>query len=339
MISAVKFWERFYRWGPLDRLTPGYTILLAVPGDLPVFLKIALETCSLQAADHLVETLVIPDCLTSGLPELLEAWAKEYALSPVRLVTLTPLDQLLARKLNHPSVNHWFQLFRGAMGTRTTHAVLHDADLFIIDSRFLKKHYETCLQRNLACLGVSPIWDNWFREQKIYHVVPTWEMIFEVTWLRSFAAWEHQAHEDVIAGKWHGFDTTLWTQCKTAPERIGRHEQESEFVHFGHVISGYRWFQQSPRPYEDQQFRLLLIRLLLDVYDDSGWPCHVPLARDLLKGLSVKSSEVTYLRDSTRQSYPGFRFTLQRLLASGLLSEQRAIRIEEAIEPFDRAFA
>jgi len=125
----------------------------------------------------------------------------------------------------------------------------------------------------------------------------------------------------------------------TAPERVGRHPEENGFIHFGHVVSGYRWFQQSPRPYEDEQFRLLLIRLLIDVYDTSGWPCEVPSAHDLAKGLAVKSNQVTYLRDSTRQRYPGFRSTLQCLLSSGLLNDERASMMLEEITPFDRALA
>src|SRR5262249_24904688 len=157
-------------------------------------------------------------------------------------------------------------------------------------------------------------------EHGLDHVVAPWEIIFELRWLKSFQPWHHQAHENIIDGKQYRFDTTLWTQCQTAPERIGRHSQEAGFIHFGHVVSGYRWFQQSLHPYEDEQFRLLLIRLLIDAYDNSDWPCEVPSAHDLAKGLAAKSNQVTYLRDSTRQRYPAFRSTLQRLLSSGLLN-------------------
>jgi hypothetical protein len=162
-------------------------------------------------------------------------------------------------------------------------------------------------------------------------------MIFELAWLRSFQPWQLQAHENVIDGKRYRFDTTIWAQCKTAPERVGRHEQELGLIHFGHVVSTYRWFQQSPRPYEDEQFRLLLIRLLIDVYDTSGWPCEVPSLHDLAKGLAVKSSQVTYLGDSTRERYPGFRSTLQRLLSSGLLDDERVSMMQDELAPFDRA--
>jgi hypothetical protein len=295
-----KFWEKFYKWDELfGDPVPGYTILLPIPGDLPFFLKIALEVCALQAPHHLVETLVIPDHLTSGLPNLLETWAKNY-IGPVRLVNLQPLDQLLLQKLNHPHLNHWLQFIRAGMATRTTHALLHDADLFIIDPYFLKTHYETCIERHLACLGVSPIWDGWYQEQGFAHMVAIGEMIFEVAWLRSFAPWQHQAHENVLAGKRYVFDTALWPQCKTAPERIGVHQQKQIIIHFNYVIGTYRWFQQSHGPYEDKWFRLLLIRLLIDAYDRSGWSYEVPPLEDLIKGLVDKSNRVTYLQELSR---------------------------------------
>jgi len=335
----TKFWDQFYRWNELTvSPIPGYTVLLMVPGDLPIFLKIALEMCSLQASDHLVETLVIPDKLTAGLPELFESWAEEYVISPIRLVPLTPLDQFLAQKLNYPSLTHWFQIFRAAIETRTTHAVLHDVDLFMFDSNFLKLHYETSVSRHLACLGVSPMWDGWFSEQRIHHVVPTWEMMFELDWLRSFEPWQHQAHRNMIDGKWHGFDTTLWTQCRTAPERVGRHEQDLRFIHFGQVISSYRLFQQSPLHFEDERFRLLLIRLLIDAYDPSGWPCEVPSLNDLTKGLIDGSKRVTYLEEPTRQYYPTFRYQLHQLIKSGLLGDEKTSVLENGAASFDQAF-
>jgi hypothetical protein len=39
----------------------GYTVLLPVPADLPVFLQIALKSLLTQDQKHLVEILVIPD--------------------------------------------------------------------------------------------------------------------------------------------------------------------------------------------------------------------------------------------------------------------------------------
>ena len=51
----------FARWPPLHDTREGYTLLLPVPADLPVFLRLALANAAAQDCDGRVETLVIPD--------------------------------------------------------------------------------------------------------------------------------------------------------------------------------------------------------------------------------------------------------------------------------------
>lgn len=341
MVKKAEIWKWFYgQWSkPLAEPIPGYTILMMIPGDLPVFLKIALEVCATQNPDHLVETLVIPDKLMKGFPELLATWGKDYSISPIRLVNLKPPEQLITRYQNNPHINCWLQVVRGVEAVRTTHALWHDADLFICEPEFLKTHYETCLQRHLACLGVSKAWDTWYQEQGLGHLTSTWELIFDANWMRSFKPWEHRGHDGIVAGKPHTFDITFFPQCQTPPERIDRHQKEWGFVHFNYVIGTYRWFQRSKQSFEDENFRVLLVRLLIDAYDRSGWSYEVPSVEDLIKGASDGSNRVTYLQERTRQQYPEFRSKLQRLIESGLLDEEKASILQDGVRPFDRAFA
>src|SRR5438105_5910705 len=105
-------------------------------------------------------------------------------------------------------------------------------------------------------------------------------------------------HHDTLDGKQHEFDITLWPQCKTSPQRIGLYTEEKEFVHFNYVICTYRWFQQSKGSYEDEYFRLLLIRLLIDAYDCSEEPYELPSLIDMIRGLKDGSNRVTYLEAS-----------------------------------------
>ena len=80
--------------------TPGYSVMLAVPADLPVFLKIAMSTINAQQNAGLIETLVIPDMPT---PEFEEAFArakKDWSNGPIRLVTLHPLERFITKHFN-----------------------------------------------------------------------------------------------------------------------------------------------------------------------------------------------------------------------------------------------
>lgn len=326
-------WDKSVR-EPFD----GYTILLPVPGDLPVFLKIALEVSSTQKSEGLVETLVIPDQKISGFAECFEIWKEKFGLSAIRLINPNPVEQLIARYQNNPHNNHWLQIIRGVNASVTTHALLHDADLFITKDNFMETHYQTCVQRDLACLGVSPVWDSWYEKQGIEHLAATWEIMFDVSWARQFQPWEHRGHNGVINGKAHTFDTMLYPQCQTKPNKIDRHKQEWGFIHFNYVICTYRWFQQSKGSFEDDYFRILLIRLLINAFDPSGWSYSVPTLDALEKGITDKSNRVTYQEKDTVENYPEFRSKLEKLMTSGIISSEKVSILAEGVHQFDIAF-
>jgi hypothetical protein len=340
VFSKDTLWQWLYpQWRtPVAKLIPGYSILMLVPADLPFFLKIALEVCATQNPEHLVETLIIPDQSIQGFSEILETYAKDYPISPIRLIQPKRLDYLITRFQNNPHNNCWLQMVRGVEALRTTHGLWHDVDLFITQPNFMKTHYETCSRADLACLGVSKAWDRSFDELGINHLTATWEMMFNLNWVRSFRPWEHRGHDEIIDGKSHLFDISYWPQYRTPAEKIGRHEQELGFIHFNYVTGTYRRFQRSKGPHEDDAFRLLLVRLLIDAYDQSGWVYEIPSVDNLAKGITDESNRITYLQETTRERYPEFRSKLQELLESGVLGDARASIMEEGVRPFDRAF-
>jgi len=134
------------------------------------------------------------------------------------------------------------------------------------------------------------------------------------------------------------FDTTCYPQCKTDPKLIEKKEGASDFVHYGYVISTYRWFQRSRGPFEDTQFCLLLIRLLIDTYDDSGWNYALPSLPDLVRGYKDPSARVTYCAPETRIRYSEFREKLQRLIDGGILDPRRVDSLRRGIGHFDQIF-
>ncbi|MCC6153682.1 MAG: hypothetical protein IT367_07980 [Candidatus Hydrogenedentes bacterium] len=340
MALASRFWTTMYgKWRSArkDR-SPGYTILMMVPGDMAVFLDLALDVCGGQDLTHCAEILVIPDRPSPEFRKRFEAAQDERAHLPMRLVTLPFVDRLVTRKMNNPHHNYFLQLKNGIDHSRTTHVLLHDADLFIVEPNFLKAHYEACVERRLACLGLSPAWDQWYRDSGYPHVTATWELLIDVAWAQQYPPYKHHGHRDVLNGVSHEFDATLLPQCLTPPERVGRHDQEWGFVHFNYVISAYRLFQNSTGRYEDSNFRVLLVRLLIDACDRSGWQYDAPPISELAIGLRNPSRRVTYTKQETRKNYPEFRSKLKELIERGRLQDAQCASIRKGIEPFDRAF-
>jgi hypothetical protein len=342
MISAWLWQLLRSQWkGSRPEPSPGYTALLPVPSDLPVFLKIALATLKSQDSTGLAEILVIPDRPSAVFAKAFEAINKPSTAPPIRLVTLRPMDRFITARINSPHTNHWLQLINGLEAVTTRHVLLHDADLFITDEDFLAKQYAELVRSGAACLGVNPVWDPWYREHQLAHVTATWELMFDAGWARSFKPWMHRGHHGVVAGKSHEFDTMLLPQALTEPSRILRRERNFGFVHFNYVICTYRWFREHERkassPYEDDHWRLLLIRLLVDAFESTETDADIPSLTELRQALTGASDRVDYRGEAARHNYPQFREKLRQLLEAGILQPRQIESLSRAIAPFDEA--
>jgi hypothetical protein len=348
-ISGEALWRAAYRrWEPATtdaELVPGYSLLMPVPSDLPVFLRLALANVAAQDPTGRAEILVIPDRPSAAIARAFDACKAELGVADLRLVELNAMGRALGRLSSDPGTNHFLQLHAGVTETATAHALLHDADLFLTDQHFLARHYRRCAERGLACLGVSPAWDDWLRDHGFGHVVATWELMFDVRWMRSIPPWRHRWHHERVHGEWHGFDLTLYSQARTSPERCELDPgADDSFVHFNWVISAYRNFQRSRgRPMEDDRFTMLLIRLLTDALDhgrngSQSRTIDVPDVAELTRGLTDPSQRVTYCADETRANYAAFRDKVSHLYRAPLFDDRAVEVIEERLAAFDTAF-
>lgn len=253
----------------------------------------------------------------------------------MRLERLGPFESVATRWMNNPHTNCWLQFIRGAKSVRSRYMLWHDADLFIVQKDFVEKLFAGSVEGGFACLGVSKAWDEWYEKNGLSHIVATWELMMEVNWIRRYKPWQHRGHNGRIDGKRHQFDITFLPQCLTSPREVGRLDGDFGFVHFNYVICTYRRFQNCVARFEDEGFKLLLVRLLIDVFDDSDWPYEVPTLDELFLGLSRGSSRVTYLEGRTKDNYGEFRGKLERLITSGFLGDRRSEFLRERILPFD----
>ena len=324
--------RRYMAWRPPPAPPiPGYTLLMAVPGDLPVLTRLALDVAARQDTTGSRETILIPDRLTSDWLAWITPLTETAGLGSVRWVALDTFDALMVERYPDAALINWLQWVRGVEAVTTTHAVWHDSDLFFTDPHFLRDHVETCVARDLAVYGVSPSWDAWYAGCGLGHITAAWEIAFAVGWARSFTPWDFRGHEAVWNGERHTFDLTYWPQANTLPDHIARCPAESGFVHFNPVVSEYRLLQAAEGPFEDAHFRLLLLRLLADAY---GWPAtagDIPALGDLIAGMAGSPARVTYGRPATRANWPAFRARLAPLLASGALDAATTERLRDSV--------
>ena len=341
MLSQL--YKIFYsRWDrPPSNPREGYSLWIFMPGDLPFFFDIFLSVFADKKTDHLVETIVVADATSPELYRRFERFAELWPHGKIRLIRFRPFDRFLIGMMNrHPHYICWLQLVNAVNATGSTHALWHDADLFMLDTNFFDDHYEGCVEKGLAFQGLSPVWDRWFAEVGLPHVNATWEMMFEVATLRKFRPWQHRGHNARVRGQVHAVNITLLAQAETPPERVGRRAEEPDFVHFNYVMGSYRPFQVSRGSFEDDYFRVLLIRLLIDAFDPdpANWEYDAPTSTELALGLTDPKARVTYTGPETAGHYEEFRVKLQRLIDSPLLDASQGGRMLEGIGRFDQFF-
>ena len=335
-LSGAGYWQRrLARWRPrAEDREPGYTLLLPVPGDIPVFLELALRVCALQRSRHRVRTVVIPDRPSRPVRSLVMAAQRDWE-GPLDLVFLPHPERWALPFLRSGSRNHGLQLITGINATASSHVVLHDADLFLLDDVFLDSQYVMCRDRNLACLGVSPVWDPWYAGHG-RHLAATWEMTAEVAWLLQYTPYQQIGHDDELFGETHTFDTTLYPQATTEPDRIDVFDRGQEFVHFNYVISSYRDYQRTGRRYLDTNFRILLVSMFAELFSRHGWSPPIPTVAEMARGLSGPDGPVRYpSRAVGAEEYAEFRGRFSRALAGPYLSTEEADRAVQTLRPFD----
>jgi len=330
------YWRlRFPAWPRLTgRLEEGYTVLVPVPGDLPAFAELALSVLRKQTAGYRVATFVIPDQPSSAIRQLVRR-ARPTWPDELTLVALPPPELWFAHKLRSVSRIHWLQVTAGLGKVHSTHAVLHDADLFLFDPCVLDDQYVLARDRGLSCLGVSPVWDGWYKASG-RDLVATWEMLASVDWFRSFSPAQHGPHDGEIWGERHTFDTTLYPQAVTEQRLIARTSIGDKIAHFNYVVSTYRHFQRSRGRFPDHNFRLLLISTLLELF---GTTCEVPPLAALAQCLAPRGSSTSRIEFPTSEagsmSYARFRTDLSAVLSSPFAPAPERARATRLLKPFD----
>lgn len=341
MSRLRSYWPvRFARWRRARPTAPGYTVLVPVPGDLPVFLDLALAVVARQDAAHRLRTVVVPDVPSPQVQEVVDRHRPGWTGGDLVLVELVAPERWLLPRLGDPGRNHAVQIISALREVRTDHVLLHDADLFALSATLHEDEHALAVDRGADVVGVSPAWDPWYREHGLA-LAATWEMCARTAWLRAYPPYRLMGHDAELFGEVHTFDTTFWAQCHTDARSIVVRGVDNgdadELVHFNYVISTYRRFQRSEGPFDDDQFRLLLVRVFIDVFDHTDTTYAVPEADELVRGLQDATARVTY-RSASAADYRSFRTKLDAILDGPWSEPSRTARVRTALHAFDAHF-
>jgi hypothetical protein len=333
-----RYWRwRLREWGPPHEREAGYTLLVPVPGDLPVFLDLALTACLHQNHAHRRATVVLPDRPSADIDRIVTSYQGRWP-GELTVKKLPHPERWLLPVLRSGSRNHGLQVITGVRASESSHIMLHDADLFPRDVSLHDFQYEACRQENLDCLGLTGVWDPWY-EEKGLELAATWELCARVEWFRAFAPHLHIGHVDRLFGESHVFDTTLFPQAKSDPTRISRGEDDGSFVHFNYVITTYRLFQKQGPGYLDDRFRLLFIAILVELFASSDQDSALPSLETMAATLGSRDATVRHLSfEKGKQPYAEFREKLQTLFTITWVPPGHLGRVHDLISRFDKLY-
>lgn len=330
------YWSRRLAGWPAEppEREPGYTLLVPVPGDIPVFLDLALRVCRTQDSPNRVRTIVVPDRPSPHIRRIVDSLRPGWP-DPIEVLLLPAPERWFLPHMKSGSRNHGLQVVAGIGATTSTHIVLHDADLFLLADDLLESQYRSCVDRDLACLGVSPAWDPWYAEHGL-RLAATWELVASVEWLRRHTPYRQIGHDEELFGERHTFDTTLYAQAVSPPEQVDWVDRSGEFVHFNYAITTYRHYQRHGPGFLDRGFRLLLIALFVELFGSGARPDDLPSLAELSRGIDATTAPVLYPNDEAASiRWRETRADLHRVLTSHLVDRHSATRANEALAPFD----
>jgi hypothetical protein len=182
------------------------------------------------------------------------------------------------------------------------------------------------------------VWDGWYETHGL-KLAATWELVARVEWLRSFSPYQHIGHPDELFDESHVFDTTLFPQAVTDPNKVDHAGLSDEFVHFNYVITAYRFFQRHGPGYLDDRFLMLFISLMTDLLGAGKYGSALPVPEKMVEALHASSPAIQFPAAAiATETYERFRLKLGQVLVAPWLPAASVTRIQPIIEEFDRHY-
>jgi hypothetical protein len=347
--KTLLFETLFGRWrrsrsGPLRE---GYSILLAMPSDMPFLLRFALEGLRAMDTPNCNQIVVVPDGFSDLDGRAFRAVIAGFDDPRIELTRIRPgvhffIHRVQKRRSHKTAANwsHWAQIVEGTACASSEYAFLHDADAFFVDADGLERSYVESRARGMFTLGVQSRLDAYFDE--IGYTIPgTWEMMYSVPWARSRSPFLLKGQRRDTPKGSYVFDTMLYPQYLDHPTgKIGVMADPPRLVHFHGAVTTYRVYRdRAGESVVDTIFRLLLLSILEDLVPAPDGSRILPPPDELARGLADPSAPVTYGGEVPSQEYPGFRRQVEDLCQAPTFQGERAERVRAHLRPFDEHFA
>jgi len=143
-------------WSREKSLQPGYSIILGVPWHLRHLLPVNLQFLAQADRTHLRQVHVVLDRAQPGELENLRAASREFESElPLKFQCYRGLSGWIVERVDVSTFYNSMNCVTALSEMTTTHAVLHDFDLFPTRSDYFERIYRQMVARGLHYCGVE----------------------------------------------------------------------------------------------------------------------------------------------------------------------------------------
>jgi hypothetical protein len=327
----------FHKWKRPSRVEEGFCIIIPIPEDMPFLARLALEGLKGIETEHCGQILVVGDGKSEDMGSLLAKSVSQFHDSRIEIVLFSSFHRWLVHRVDSP---HWLTVIYGTNASRYAYAFLHDADAFFLNRSCIEDTYRYCVEGSYYTTGVDARWDPFFTDIG-YQIPGTWQMMFDVNWLRQHKPWMVRGRTMDTPHGTNTFDTMLYPQyLDYSSGKIGVMADPPKYVHFNGTIVTYRaWKRANGRQVVDELFRLLLLSILERVVPSDDGRRLLPSIEELAYGLTDSSRPIRYDTLDCARNYGEFRGQIKELCESPVFAGERAEKIQSLLAPFDAHFA
>ena len=208
----------FLRWGRPREIAEGYSIILGAPWNLRHLLRINLLFLSKTDLTHVRRVLVVFDrTRREGANDFVDGIKREFASLPLAFYFHPTVPGGIVRIVNQSKFYASLNWVTGIKNCPTRYAILHDFDLYPLQSDFFRNIFAALKTENLCFCGAEYThWDGLTDEDRI---LGTWELGMDADWLRNTCKPIDCFHKYApIGGRLHDVDAFSYIQSRT-PER------------------------------------------------------------------------------------------------------------------------
>jgi len=232
------------KWKPLTSKAGGFSIILGVPWALRHLLRVNLRFVAKTDLRSLHRIHIVFDRVAQpGAAIFIAGVQREFPELPLHFRFHPPLSGLYVERINQSKFYASMNWTLGLGDCETSHAILHDFDLYPLAPHYFTGMIEAMREKSLRFTGVE--FTHFDGLDASNALIGTWALGIDVSWLRGEYRPIDCFHAvEWIDGKRFDLDAFTFIQSKTSQRALTDKVRPEHMTHVRNLVSTYLRFSK-----------------------------------------------------------------------------------------------